>query len=131
MDKLQTYPLFSWVAGVVGTGFSIFTIARVIKRTPIPFAIYLLRYPTGAYIPAHRDVRTKKRMFHLIVTLTRPPGGVFISENVLFKWGPFVLFRPDLSTHSVTPVLKGTRYVLLIGWALNDRMKKQSEQNAP
>jgi hypothetical protein len=123
MGKTQSYPLFTWEKGIVGTGFSIFTLVRIVKRTPLPFAVYLLRYPVGAFIPPHRDPLSKRRLFHLNIVLTKPLGGEFVTESVIFRLGRFVFFRPDLSTHSVTPVLEGTRYVLLIGWTLRDREK--------
>jgi hypothetical protein len=32
------------------------------------------------------------------------------------NWNRVKWFRPDIHEHSVTPITKGTRYVLSFGW---------------
>lgn len=43
-------------------------------------------------------------------------GGEFICENTIINHPRLKYFRPDIYEHAVTPVTKGTRYVLSFGW---------------
>lgn len=114
--------LFRWVEGQHETGYSILTLAWVAKWTPVPFDCYIIKYPTGSYIPPHRDKLKTRDHYRVNVILTRGEGGEFICKNAIFKSKRLNIFRPDLEEHSVTPVTKGTRYVFSVGWAL--RRKK-------
>ena len=116
----MTSCLFRWVEGRQKTGYSIFTLAKVVKCR-IPFDCYLIKYPVGASIPPHRD--TLKGFKHYRMNFISPfsTGGEFITETAIIKTKFFNLFRPDLSTHSVSPVTgKRTRYVFSIGWAVKE-----------
>lgn len=112
--------LFKWVAGRQGTGYSILTLAWVTKKwSPVPFDAYILKYPEGSYIPPHKDEPGFGKHYRINIILKKcAEGGEFFSENALFKLGRVVLFRPDLSLHTVTKVKRGTRYVLSFGWII-------------
>ena len=43
-------------------------------------------------------------------------GGEFICSNSIFETKRVKLFRPDVSEHQVSKVIKGSRYLLSIGW---------------
>lgn len=109
--------LFTWQEGMHKTGYFILTLAWVTKRySPIPFDCYLLRYPPGSSIPPHRDP-IKGRHFRANIILTHPKGGEFVCETAIFRSKWLNIFRPDISTHSVTTVEgKRARYVLSVGW---------------
>jgi hypothetical protein len=122
----RTNPFFRWVLGRQQTGYSTMTLLWVTKWTPVPFDMNILKCPKGAHVPPHRDLVSGYRHYRFNIILTYPPGGKFVSETNIFRWGPFVFFRPDLSLHSVTPVEDGVRYVLSMGWALkNSKMVLQ------
>lgn len=111
--------IFKWVKGRQNTGYSILTLLFVTKKWfPIPFDAYIIKYPTGSYIPPHKDEPGFGRHYRVNIILTKPKGGEFIAENTLLHLGRVVIFRPDLVTHEVTPVESGTRYVLSIGCIL-------------
>ena len=86
---------------------------------PLRFDSYLIRYPQGARIAPHTDPVQAGRHYRLNVVLkASPAGGDFLCQSPLFASRRVKLFRPDISEHSVTPVLGGSRYVLSIGWVL-------------
>jgi hypothetical protein len=119
-------PLFKWVLGQKNTGYWILTLAWVTgKWLPIPFDLYILKYPTGAYNPPHRDPIKRGQHYRLNIILTKPLGGEFVCETPIFSSWRIHLFRPDICTHSVTPVERGTRYVLSLGWTWPSQYTKK------
>lgn len=87
---------------------------------PIQFDLYLLRYPVGSHIPSHQDPNPLGRHYRLNIELKKAElGGVFHCEQTLFRCSRMTLFRPDLHSHSVSPIVKGKRYVLSLGWVLS------------
>lgn len=113
----MTNKLFRWVEGQQKTGYHILTLARVGKFTPIPFDCYIIKYPTGSYIPPHRDILKTRNHYRLNIIVMQGEGGEFQVANAIFKSKRLNLFRPDLELHSVTKVTRGTRYVLSFGWS--------------
>lgn len=84
---------------------------------PLPFDFYVLRFPTGSKIEPHVDEVQEKKHFRLnIVMIKAKNGGEFVCDNPIFETSRIKFFRPDISRHSVTEVISGTRYVLSIGW---------------
>lgn len=108
--------LFRWNQGRQQTGYEVFPFV-MLKR----FDFYLLRYRSGVGIPDHRDPAPGFRHFRLNwIIWAGSEGGEFVSESCLFSSRRIKLFRPDLSTHSVSPVLSGIRLVLSLGWLLKE-----------
>jgi len=86
-------------------------------RWPLPFDVYLLRFPQGAEIPPHTDPVTGGRHFRLNVVLKRAAdGGEFVCASPIYASSRIKLFRPDACQHSVTRVTRGSRYVFSVGW---------------
>ena len=111
-----------WEKGRQGTGYDKCLIAAALF--PVPFDCYVLRFPQGTDIPPHRDAVESGRHYRLNIVLKRAPsGGEFLCENPILVWGRLNVFRSDLSLHSVTKVLGGSRYVLSIGWVLGSRRR--------
>ena len=109
-----------WQRGRQGTGYD--KCLLVASPFPVPFDCYLLRFPEGTAIPPHRDPVDGARHFRLNVVVKRAPsGGEFICADPILDWGRLKFFRSDLSVHSVTQVVGGSRYVLSVGWALKAR----------
>ena len=79
---------------------------------------YLLHYPTGSEIKPHTDkVDLQYDHYRLNFVLHKAKkGGIFKCDNVLFKLGRLVVFRPDQNEHSVTQIEEGTRLVFSFGW---------------
>ena len=83
---------------------------------------YLLKYPVGSYLPDHIDPVDVGREHHRInVVLKRAErgGNFYISQHPRFadlSKKRIIKFRSDIYRHGLTPVIKGTRYVLSIGW---------------
>lgn len=87
---------------------------------PIPFDMYLIRYPEGSEIPPHTDPVQSGRHYRLNVILKSPKsGGEFRCEKPIYSSSRVKLFRPDVCEHCVTRVVGGNRYVLSIGWVLD------------
>lgn len=105
-----------WQQGRQGTGY---LKRRLLHRTgpPVPFDLYLLKYPPGAHIPEHTDPVAKGRHFRLNIVLKRGRGGAFRCAAPIVDTPRVKLFRPDLQPHAVEPVY-ATRYVLSLGWLL-------------
>jgi len=80
---------------------------------------YLLYYKEGSFIPEHTDPVKKKKHYRLNIELVKPKrGGYFIYDlPLIWKFYRIVLFRPDITIHSVTKIIKGYRLMLSIGWA--------------
>lgn len=81
---------------------------------------YLLRYPTGAGVPAHVDVPEVTGVgHHRLNALVRAGdgGGVLSIGGVVVDLavGDAVVFRPDVDEHAVTPVRAGERLVWSVG----------------
>lgn len=87
------------------------------SRWPLPFDVYLLRFRTGSEIAPHTDPVAIGRHFRCNVVLrSAREGGDFVCASPIFATTRIKLFRPDACEHSVTRVVRGTRYVLSIGW---------------
>lgn len=87
------------------------------------FDFYLLRFRQGSSIKWHVDpVEAGMRHFRLNL-FVKPAeiGGEFRSNGSIIKNRFFCLFRPDIHRHSVTPIIKGTRYVLSFGFVLKEK----------
>ena len=83
----------------------------------VPFDCYLLRFRTGSEIPSHTDPVSDKRHYRLnIIVRKAKQGGEFLCSDPIYENRRIKLFRPDVSSHSVTKVTEGTRYVVSIGW---------------
>ena len=107
--------LFRWRLGRQGTGYDKMLLATL--PWPIPFDCYLIRYPIGSAIPPHTDPVAQRRHFRLnIVLKASPSGGEFVCADPIFATRRIKFFRPDVSSHEVTPVVGGNRYVLSLGW---------------
>lgn len=74
--------------------------------------LWLLKYPAGTSIPPHVDRVDGKQHFRLNVVLK---GEQTFGGEVILKFGPIVLFRPDTMRHWVRKVTK-ERLVLSLGW---------------
>ena len=84
---------------------------------PIKFDCYLLRFKAGSFIKPHTDAVNLGKHYRLNIVIKRAKrGGEFLCERPIYTSSRIKLFRPDVSTHSVTKIEQGTRYVLSIGW---------------
>lgn len=106
---------FRWQRGRQNTGYDKLLILT--GKYPLAFDIYLLKFPPGSEIPMHTDTVTHGNHFRMNIVLKKAKsGGDFICSNVLWENSRIKLFRPDIASHRVTRIQKGTRYVLSIGW---------------
>lgn len=89
---------------------------------PLPFDLYLLRFPEGSKIDAHVDKVTWGRHFRLNIVLKKAiEGGEFKVANVpgtFLNTARVKFFRPDKVLHSVTEVIQGDRLVLSFGFVV-------------
>jgi hypothetical protein len=118
-NPIQNYlsKAFRWQRGRQGTGYD--KMLLLTAPWPIPFDSYLIRYPEDSAIPPHVDQVKSGRHFRLNIILKSPKsGGEFICKDPLFATSRIKLFRPDVSEHSVTQVVGGSRYVFSLGWVL-------------
>jgi hypothetical protein len=109
-----------WQKGRLNTGYDKVLIST--GKFPIPFDLYLLRFNEGTEIPPHKDSVKSGRHYRLNIVLKKAQkGGEFNCQQVLFKLGRAILFRPDEQEHHVTRIEKGSRYVLSLGWVINNK----------
>lgn len=115
--------IFSWQLGRQSSGYSKMSLLQSIW--PVPFDLYLLKFPEGSQILEHVDkVDEGFRHYRLNIILKKSlSGGDFIFEQSIINWSRIKFFRPDISKHSVTKVVGGSRYVLSFGFLLKDKVK--------
>lgn len=120
--KMKFLNRFTWKTGRQSSGYS--KIALLECMWPIPFDVYFLKFPEGSSIPEHTDtVKAGFKHYRLNVILKKSlSGGEFLSESSIVNWSRFKFFRPDISKHSVTKVVGGSRYVLSFGFLLKDKV---------
>ena len=110
--------LFRWQKGRQNTGYAKMLIGCGLW--PYPFDIYILKFSEGQEIPPHVDKVERGEHYRLNIILKAPTtGGEFVCSSPLYESKRIKYFRPDMSEHSVGKVLKGSRYVLSIGWVKN------------
>lgn len=89
------------------------------------FDMYILRFPDGEGIPPHTDPSIENYEHHRLNIFLNSPcvgtGLVKIDGPHKRWWNDRIhLFRPDLHTHSMTPVSfiwsRDSLYILSIGW---------------
>lgn len=121
--KMKLSDRFTWKQGRQSSGYS--KISLLESMWPIPFDLYLLKFPEGSQIPEHVDkVDEGFRHYRLNIILKKSlSGGEFMAEQSIINWSRFKFFRPDISKHSVTKVVGGSRYVLSFGFLLKDKVK--------
>ncbi len=84
---------------------------------PRPFDIYILRFTEGQEIPPHVDPVQNGAHYRLNIILKAATiGGEFICTTAIYENSRIKYFRPDISEHAVTTIIKGSRYVLSFGW---------------
>ena len=115
--------MFRWQQGRQGTGY--FKMLLLQSKKFFLFDVWLLKYPVGSSIPTHTDPVSNKRHFRFNMVVSKLPHSTnpkgFEAAHVLFETKRMVLFRPDLVPHSVLEVVERPRYVLSIGWALDNK----------
>lgn len=86
-------------------------------KWPVIFDVYLLRFKQDSEIPLHTDeIKDGNHHRFNIILKQAQEGGEFICENPIFESKRIKYFRPDISAHQVSKVIKGTRYVFSVGW---------------
>lgn len=104
-----------WRVGRQNSGYEKLLIVGA--RWPVKIDLYLLKFPEGSEIPEHTDNTDSGRHFRLNIVLVRATkGGEFRCRSPIYESSRIKFFRPDLSPHAVEKVVKGTRYVLSLGW---------------
>ncbi len=115
--NIQTYlnKVFRWDVGRQQSGYDKMLLLTGIF--PLPFDVYLLKFPVGSEILIHVDAVDYGKHYRLNVIIRKAQlGGDFFCSKTIFKTDRINFFRPDISKHSVSKVKKGIRYVLSIGW---------------
>jgi hypothetical protein len=84
----------------------------------IGFDCYLFHYPTGSYIPKHKDPKKFGKQYRLNIEIIKPKkGGVFQCNKIILSlFGRVFLFRADSEYHRVTKIEEGERWVLSFGF---------------
>lgn len=110
----------SWQPGRQGGTYEKLTLFA--GRTWLPCDLYLIRYRVGDFVTTHVDPIERGRHYRLNIELRRAGcGGYFYAyprDAIVFWRWRVIVFRPDLATHAVTQVKRGTRLVLSFGWAV-------------
>ncbi len=117
---VQLGPWLRWQRGRQKTGYHKLLVLAL--PWPVPLDVHVLKYPNGVGIPPHRDPVPGKRHYRVnLVLRTSTAGGRFVCEAPLYASERLNVFRSDLSTHSVEPVVGRSRWVLSVGWLRPDR----------
>lgn len=111
---------FRWREGRQETGY--FKMLLLWSKLPIPFDMYLLKYPEGSEITPHIDKVLSGKHYRLNIILKNAiSGGDFVVKDSLFTTKRIKFFRPDINEHSVTKIMKGQRIVFSMGFILNGK----------
>lgn len=106
---------FRWQRGRQASGYDKMLLLQGL--IPLPFDVYLLRFPQGSEVPPHTDPVGSGRHFRLNIVIRRArSGGEFICAAPIFALSRIKFFRPDVCEHRVTRVESGARYVFSVGW---------------
>lgn len=106
---------FRWQRGRQKSGYDKMLLLQ--SMWPLPLDAYLLRFPKGSEIRPHTDPVSEGRHYRLnFVVKKANVGGEFVCVTPIFETGRIKFFRPDACEHSVSRVIKGSRYVFSIGW---------------
>jgi hypothetical protein len=100
---------WKWQPGRQGTGYRKLVLAQGRR-----WDLYVIDYPAGTSIPTHVDPVPGRR--HWRANLVVWGERTFQGDAVL-RVGPLVVFRPDVTPHSVVTV-KRRRLVLSFGVAI-------------
>jgi len=121
-DKQNSSPVreyfkkaFRWQRGRQLSGYDKMLLLQ--SWWPLPFDVYILRFPKGAEIAPHVDKVSHGAHYRLnIVIKHAASGGEFVCASPIFESSRIKYFRRDVCEHSVTRVNQGSRYVLSVGW---------------
>jgi hypothetical protein len=110
-----------WQKGRQNTGYEKMLVCE--SYFPVPFDIYILRFNKGNEIPEHTDkVMQGFKHYRMNIILKHSiEGGDFVCNNCIINNKYVKFFRPDINIHSVTKIIKGTRYVLSIGFLKKEK----------
>ena len=110
-----------WQTGRQNGGYRkmlLFEVGSVVtkRRGLLGADIWILDYPPHSSIPVHTDPIPTAR--HYRVNLVWRTGGAYFHGDTTVKLGErFILFRPDMSPHSVG-LCRRRRVVLSLGFAV-------------
>jgi hypothetical protein len=108
--------MFKWELGRQSSGYAKFKIFSFYK-----YDMYILKFPEGSVITPHVDIVDSRRHFRAnIIIKHAKTGGTFKCLNTICNFSRLKIFRPDMEMHSVSKIIKGTRYVLSIGWVFKN-----------
>jgi hypothetical protein len=115
-----------WRPGRAGSGYNKL---KLLESVSGRFDLYLLQYPTDSYIDWHTDPTFQGfNHWRINLVLKESGGGEFqireggslekdeVTRKIHIQTRFLNIFRPDIQTHCVTKVTKGTRYVLSLGF---------------
>lgn len=106
---------FRWQRGRQQSGYDKMLLLQ--SLWPVPFDVYILRFPQGSEIPPHTDPVAAGRHYRCNIVVRRAQeGGEFVCSAPIFETHRIKIFRPDACEHSVRRIVRGTRYVLSVGW---------------
>ena len=115
---------FRWRSGRQETGYH--KMLLLWSKFPVPFDIYILKYPLNSEIKPHVDKVKGGKHFRLnIILKNAKKGGVFNVNHCIFETKRIKFFRPDLSEHSVTKITEGNRILFSLGFVLKDKKLEQ------
>lgn len=99
------------------TGYTVYTL---LNSTKLKCDLHFIVYDKGNYIPPHKDrLDGEYDHYRLNIILKKPESGGKFSGNTLCNFrGRIILFRPDISEHSVSEITSGKRIVLSFGKAI-------------
>jgi len=100
---------FRWQPGRQGTGYRKLLLAQGGR-----WDLYVLDYPPGTSIPTHVDAVPGRRHWRANLVLC---GERSFQGAAALRIGPLVVFRPDVTPHSVEQVTR-RRVVLSFGVAV-------------
>lgn len=107
--------MFKWRQGRQSGGYRVLTLFTGAAWFPVD--CHVIYYPVGSSIPPHTDPVEHGYSHHrLNVILSRPTVGGILYLDGITSNSRITYFRPDITSHEVSPVLIGSRMVLSVGW---------------
>ena len=124
-NRIKLHRPFVFRSGYRGTGYMKM---RLCSATwPVPWDAIVLKMPEGVELEAHRDqargkFATKQGWRINILLKKAKKGGEFFCEQPCWSFLQRIfVFRADTTTHGVTKVEDGCRYLISIGFQLEPK----------
>jgi hypothetical protein len=114
--------MFKWE---IGRQESIYYKMKIFESKYLKMDMYILKYIVGSYLPVHKDPSPEGYSHNRLNIVLKTPdcGGYFYKEGEFFSNKKRIhKLISSRENHGMTPIVKGSRYVLSFGWLSKEKI---------